>query len=304
MSDLKSDMCGEAKLLILGGSSFVGRHLFKRLGPGRAIATFNKTPITGGVRFDSLSMRLADIIDDPGDVTEAVILLGDTNPDSCAADPVVSNALNVDSTKRVLDDLAELEIRPIFTSSEFVFDGEKGDYVETDPTEPIMLYGLQKLEIERYLEATATNYCVLRLAKVYGEDLGDGTLLTGFLNTIERETSLRCASDQRFSPVYVGDVCDTILRAAEAGLSGTFHVAGPQGLSRLECLNMIVAALGEHRPVELEIEPCSIHDFALPVPRPLDVSMRPDKLVAATGLELRHLAESCAHVASAYARAA
>ena len=80
MSDLKSDMCGEAKLLILGGSSFVGRHLFKRLGPGRAIATFNKTPITGGVRFDSLSMRLADIIDDPGDVTETVILLGDTNP--------------------------------------------------------------------------------------------------------------------------------------------------------------------------------------------------------------------------------
>lgn len=297
-------MTEQKKMLILGASSFVGRHLWARLGPERAIGTYNSTRIPDGIRFDSLTMGLRDVVGDPDTVSEAVILLGNTHPDSCAADPAVSNALNVDSVKRVLDDLAELEIRPIFTSSEFVFDGEKGDYVETDPTEPIMLYGAQKLEIERYLEAAAADYCILRLAKVYGEDLGDGTLLTGFLNTIERETSLRCASDQRFSPVYVGDVCDAILRAAEAGLSGTFHLAGPQGLSRLECLNMIVAALGEHRPVELEIEPCSIHDFALPVPRPVDVSMRPDKLVAATGLELRRLAESCAHVASAYARAA
>ncbi|PPR62487.1 MAG: dTDP-4-dehydrorhamnose reductase [Alphaproteobacteria bacterium MarineAlpha4_Bin2] len=287
------------KLLILGASSFVGQHLWKQLGPQQAIGTYNRNPISHGTFFDSLSMRVGDIIDDPSDIRAAVILLGDTHPDSCADDAAISRALNVRSVLRTLDDLSELDIPPIFTSSEFVFDGERGDYEEADVAEPILLYGHQKLEVERYMQDRGGRFCILRLAKVYGEEPGDGTIISGFIDAVQRGNHLKCASDQRFSPVYVGDVCDAILEVTEREINGLFHLGGPSGLSRFECLEQTLTAVRKYQQVELEIETCSIRDFRLFEPRPVDVSMNSSKLVAATGLRLRRFNESCAAVAFA-----
>ena len=83
-----------------------------------------------------------------------------------------SYAINVQSTRRVIDDLVELGIKPVFTSSEYVFDGEQGNYVEDDPAIPSTVYGSQKLQIEQYLTDRCVDYAVLRLAKVYGSDPG------------------------------------------------------------------------------------------------------------------------------------
>jgi len=77
-----------------------------------------------------------------------------------------SKALNVDSIKRILNRLKEWEIKPIFASSEFVFDGKKGNYKETDEVNPILLYGKQKVAIEDYIQSQFKDYLIFRLAKV------------------------------------------------------------------------------------------------------------------------------------------
>lgn len=285
------------KILILGGSSFVGRHLIARLGSERTIATYNASARPGMVRFDSTTMDLGDIVS-PGTISHAVLLLGDTKPDSCVADPARSRAVNVDAITRIIDRLNDWGIPFTFTSSEFVFDGDKGDYVETDEARPILLYGAQKLDVERYVEATAKHWVTLRLAKVYGEEKGDSTLFTAWADTLSKPARISCAADQRFSPVFVGDVCDAILASVAGKLSGLYHCSGPAGMNQLELLELLVAELRLRRPVDLEITPCSIHDFDLPEKRPLDVSMRPDRLTADAGLALRHPAEACRRIAS------
>lgn len=287
----------QKRILILGGSSFVGRHLFARLGADRAIATYNASAKPGMVRFDSTTMDLAELVS-PKTISHAVLLLGDTKPDSCFADPARSRALNVDSIARVIERLNQWGVPVIFTSSEFVFDGDKGDYVETDPAEPILLYGAQKLEVERIVERTCRDWVTLRLAKIYGEDPTDGTLFTGWLRELTRIKSMKCAYDQRFSPVHVDDVCDAIMAGVEGKLSGLYHCAGPEGLNRTELLELLLTAVRVHRPVDLEVTACSIRDFPLPEKRPLDVSMRPDKLVRDSGLILRHPEDVCRRLAA------
>ena len=84
----------------------------------------------------------------------------------------------------------------------------------------------------------------------------------------------------------------------EKGIRGLYHAAGPIGASRLDLLNMLRAEIGRRHVVRASIEPCSIHDFKLPERRPEDVTMRPDKLVAATGLSLRHPDETCRRLAA------
>ena len=98
-------MSEHKRILVLGGSSFVGRHLRQHWQARPYLATFNANAFEGGVRFDSVSMRLSDAVGDLTAYSHAVMLLGDTQPDSCIADPARSQAVNVDSLKVVIDDL-------------------------------------------------------------------------------------------------------------------------------------------------------------------------------------------------------
>jgi dTDP-4-dehydrorhamnose reductase len=290
------------RIIILGGSSFVGRSLQAAFGAGRALATFNSKPFEGGRHFDSTAMRVTDLVGAGHDFSHAVVLLGDTQPDSCIADPARSERLNVESIVRVFDDLAGLGIKPVFTSSEFVFDGVKGDYVETDAAEPILLYGRQKLAAERYLQSLGIPSAILRLAKVYGDRPGDGSLFTGWLASLRHGGKTRCAADQAFSPVYVGDVVLAIEAAVERDIDGLYHVSGNRRFTRLELLEMFIDVMRErHGRFDVAIEPCSIHDFDLPERRPVDVSMRSDKLVRDTGIELTDARAVCERIALAAA---
>lgn len=281
-----------SRLLILGASSSVGRHLYRRLGPERAIATFNRTPVADGRRFDSMAMSVKEVVG-RGEARHAAVLLADPQPDSCVRDPEGTRQLNVVAMTRLCRDLWELGITPIFASTEFVFDGAKGEYVETDAADPILLYGRQKKEVEDFLIASGQPHAILRFAKVYGDRPGDGTLFTAWVaQALSGTRVMRCAADQAFSPVFVGDVGEAILRVAQAGLSGLYHLSGNRRLTRLELLELTLAAVRRHRSVEVAIEPCSIDDFDLPERRPKDVSMRADKLAAATGMVF-HDIEAC-----------
>ncbi|KIL97727.1 dTDP-4-dehydrorhamnose reductase [Paramagnetospirillum magnetotacticum MS-1] len=274
------------KLLILGASSSVGRHLWTRLGPDQAIGTYRSHELAGGRRFDSVTQSIAQVIR-PGESSHAVILLADPQPDSCVKDPQVSHRLNVVAMTRLVEDLWGLGITPIFASTEFVFDGVKGDYVETDEARPILLYGRQKKEVEDFLLASGKPHAILRFAKVYGTEPGDGTLFSAWIaQALGGATAMRCAADQVFSPVHVGDVGEAILRVAERDLGGIYHLSGNQRFNRLELLEMTLAALVRRGYPRIAVEPCSIDDFNLPERRPKDVSMRAEKLIAATGMTM------------------
>lgn len=282
------------KILILGGSGYVGRHLFKRLGAQRAVATYHNKFLEGGVRFDSLTMELSQIVTDPSAISHAVILLGDIYPHSCAADPQKSNKLNIESIQRIIDDLTKWNIKPIFASSEYLFDGAKGYYREDDPPSPILLYGKQKLAIENYLQARAgDNHVVLRVSKVVGSELDDRTLFSNWLDAIGKTYTIKCAQEQVFSPIYVHDVVEGILRVIEQDCRGLFHLTGPQAFYRLDLLKMLLECVGKYSPVNIKIVPCSIQDFTLLEKHPVNVSMVPDKLVRVTGLKLTDMKTVC-----------
>lgn len=291
----------DKKTLVLGASSFVGGHLLARLDRARTIATYNRRPIPNAVHFDSVEMPLSSVVPNPKALDYAVLLLGDTQPDSCVADRNRSQAVNVDSLKKVVDTLTGWGVPIVFTSSEFVFDGRKGEYVESDPPSPILLYGRQKLEMERYIASMSTEFVILRLAKVYGETRGDGTLFTAWLPVLLQGKTIRAAQDQRFSPIFVGDVVGAILAVMEKKARGLYHAAGPMGASRFDFLRMLRSEVVKQSDARAEIAPCSIHDFDLPERRPENVTMHPDKLVAATGLILRQPLETCRRLAATLA---
>ncbi len=277
------------KVLIVGASGFVGGYMLDLLGEERAVGTYHDAPVPGGVMFDVRTMSLAESIKDPSLFSHAFVLFGDTHPDSCQRDPENAHAINVTGAIHVIDQLSAWGIPFSFTSSESVFDGEKGNYREDDVARPIMLYGDQKLAIEKYLALKDCPYTITRLGKVIGSDPRTDKLYAGWIKAMDEGTTIRCAVDQTFSPIHVSDVVDGLLRAAEQKVYGLFHLCGAKGYSRLQLLHLTYNAFKKHKDVSSVIEECSIDDFDLLEPRPKDVSMSPAKLVAATGLKLKSM---------------
>lgn len=277
----------------MGASSYIGRHLVASMDPSKTVATYFRTPVEGGVFFDSLSMELTDIVDDLAEFSHAVVLYADSKPDSCAEDIENSTALNVKSTQSILQCLKKWGIKPIFASTESVFDGVKGDYVEADSVNPIMAYGQQKVDIERYIQSNHDEYVIIRLAKVFGSSKGDGTLFTAWIEAIENSQKIYCAHDQIFSPIHVNDVVDGIKKIIESGVNGVFHVSAWKAYNRIDLFQMLSASVSRYKTFEPDLVPISIRDLNLKEARPLNVSMSPEKLVAATGLDIKPVEQTC-----------
>lgn len=261
------------KTLILGASSFLGKYFLKSNYLNKFFGTYNNHEVNSSIKFNSLSDDISELDLDWNDFSHAVILIGDTDPDSCYENPESSNLTNVVSIKKIIDFLVIKNIFIIFTSSEFIFDGQKGPYKELDKAIPILLYGHQKLEIETYLKSIQRS-CILRLAKMYGDFDNDRTLFTNWVKDIDANKKIICANDQYFSPVYVEDVVKIINLVIRNNISGVFHVSCGKKYRR----DFLLDALCEAKRIRPEIKFCSINDFDLAENRPLDVSMDSSKI--------------------------
>ena len=281
------------KILILGASGFIGRALSERLGNEQCMCTYNSgKKLVNGIHFNILADSIANI--DTSAVSHAVVLFGVTNPDHCANNRELSDAVNIRGVKRVLDELGERQIPFIFASSEVVFDGLKGDYVEGDLPNPILSYGIQKRMVEEYIAEKWLLATSIRIAKVYGTRPGDKSLLDGWFQQALLGGEIRCAADFISSAVHIDDVVTSILAICSNGLYGTYHVGGPRGISRYDLfLSLLDAIQKKHRIPSTRVVPCSIDDFVTVEKRPKNVSFVTKKLVRDTGIVLRPFEDGC-----------
>jgi dTDP-4-dehydrorhamnose reductase len=293
-------MANLRKVLLLGGCGFVGRAVARRFGVERVAASYHRPPSAGAdrwppgsFRFDAATQDLLEVVPDLSPYSHAVVLLGDTKLNSCFNDQAKSYALNVVGIRRVLDRLREHDVFPVFTSTEAVFDGRRGNYDESDAPNPLNVYGRQKVEVERYLIDHFTDSLVLRLAMVYGDAPGDGSLPTDWAGKLHRGEPFTCAHDNRCSPIHVDDCAASIAALIERGCRGIYHVAGTRAVSRCEIADLLIDEAVRCGSKPPDVKRCSIDDFKLPEPRPHDVSLNAAKCIAATGVVPRDVADAC-----------
>lgn len=224
-------------------------------------------------RFRDLLARL------PGWFTHAIVLYGAIDVERCAADPAGTAAVNIDSVARVIDDARHAGMVPVFASTDYVFDGGRGGYVETDVPEPCTEYGRQKLAIERRLDESGDSALVVRMSRVVGRAVGTHSVLGPLVADIRAGKPIRCATDQRFSPADVDDVAHALIQLIEDGATGLFHLAGPDSFSRLELAQLLLDSIRAVDPrMRAELIPCRLHDLPFRERRPLDTSLATNKL--------------------------
>lgn len=113
-------------------------------------------------------------------------------------------------------------------STNFVFDGSLDrPYVESDPVNPLGVYGKSKLEGEQRLLTIMPGALVIRSAALFG-DSGPSTPGRSFPDRILARArsgeGLRVVSDQRVNPTYARDLAATAVKLAERRTTGLLHV--------------------------------------------------------------------------------
>jgi dTDP-4-dehydrorhamnose reductase len=188
------------------------------------------------------------------------------------ADPALARRINVDAT-RVLIDLAA-DIPFVFLSTDFVFDGKKGNYLETDPANPISLYGETKAAAEQI---------VLKNPKaiVIRTSINCGTSKSGrrgFNEQLRRDLQTRdkiqMFTDEFRCPIFAGETARAGWELVDKNCTGLFHVAGAEKLSRWQMGQL----LAQRAPEELrsKMEPGLTEDFPGPARAP-DTSLNISK---------------------------
>ena len=286
--------------LVVGASGFLGRHLLGRLGPG-STGTFHRSPFPGGVRFDAADMRLRDVVPDLGRrFTHAFVPYGTIDMEGCARDPETTSKINVDSVRRVLDELLSAGVRTVFVSTDYIFDGTRSFWTEEDVAEPRMAYGHQKLAVERWLADRPGPWLVVRLSKIVSGDTRTHSMLGQWVNDIKAGKTMRCADDQFFSPAWVEDLAGAMIALAGTEATGIHHLAGRERFSRIGLLQLLVEHVRAVDPgVTAEVVPAKLHDFPFLERRPLDTSLSTRKLQDKIAWPFKTMNELCASIAAA-----
>lgn len=162
----------------------------------------------------------------------------------------------------------------IYLSSDLVFDGKKGlPYVETDPPNPLNVYGCSKLAGEQLVRTLVRSHYIIRAGWMFGGNGSDHKFVGKILELAATGKPIQAVLDRIGSPVYTADLAETIRQILEKKLPwGTYHVANKGLCSRYEFAAQILRYAGLSG---VTLKPVPSFFFAPGAPRPVFSALRP-----------------------------
>ena len=159
-----------------------------------------------------------------------------TQVDACENDKVKCDTLNVNVVQWLAAICQELSAHLVHISTDFIFDGKKGWYKETDVPNPLSYYGFSKLKSEQVLEKSNINYTILRTSLVYGKvfDMSKSNIVLWVKESLENKREITIVDDQFRAPTYVEDLALACKISMDKNATGIFNIASSKLLSIYE----------------------------------------------------------------------
>ncbi|NVK52705.1 MAG: dTDP-4-dehydrorhamnose reductase [Flavobacteriaceae bacterium] len=159
-----------------------------------------------------------------------------TNVDACENDKKGCYDLNVNVVAHLIDVCQQTNAHLIHLSTDFIFDGVKGNYNETDKPNPLSYYGETKLLSEKLLEDSSINFTILRTILVYGlvNDMSRSNIVLWVKESLEKGNEITIVDDQYRTPTYVEDLAIACKLSIDQNANGVFHISSNQLMSIYE----------------------------------------------------------------------
>ena len=278
------------KLLVTGASGFLGWHLCQIAKQEYSVygTYFSHKIEIPGVKTLSANLtqwsELQQIFKEiqPTAVIHTAAL---SQPNFCQTHPQESHAINVTASKNIAELCADYSIPCIFTSTDLVFDGKDAPYKETDPVNPVNLYGEQKVMAEEEMLKCYPMTTVCRMPLMFGAATPTATsFIQGFIKTLQQGKELNLFTDEFRTPVSGLSAAKGLLLVLDKQigldkqlkeqlkqqLNGRIHLGGKERMSRYEFGKLMVEVF---QLSDAKIKLGRQQDVKMAAPRPSDVSL-------------------------------
>lgn len=216
-----------------------------------------------------------------------------TAVDEAEEHPDRAFTLNRDGARQLAEEAARRGAPVIHISTDYVFDGRKDSpYVETDPPNPLTVYGRSKLEGEAAVASANPRHVILRTAWIHSPF--GRNFVSAMLARARNGERLQVVDDRWGSPTYAPHLAETILgvaRALAAGkdcdnLWGVYHAAGSGAATWRSLAQEIFQRSARLGGPSAEVEPIASGDYPTRTLRPASALLDCSKLDRLFGLRL------------------
>lgn len=213
-----------------------------------------------------------------------------TAVDKAETEPALAMLINAVAVRELARVCHRHGIWCIHYSTDYVFDGSsKIPYKESDPVNPLGIYGKTKLAGEQFIEQETDRYLILRTSWVYS---WRGTnFVKTMLRLANKTDQLSVVNDQLGCPSYACDIARTTLDmivqiknkdADDTRLSGIYHLTGSDATTWYDFARAIFDRSGH----SIVVNPVPTSEYPTPAKRPLFSLLDNTKLSDIFGLEM------------------
>ena len=249
------------KILITGGTGFIGSHLTQFLKKDNDITIYDvKKPIEKDVKF-----ILGDILDEQKilqsfqDFDAIIHLAATVGVKNTETNPVLTLNTNILGTKNILEACKKHNIKKVILASYSEIYGEprKVPIDETQTPIPITTYGISKLASEEYLKSYAKtcgfNYSILRFFNVVGPKQSSRFVLPEFIKNALNNKPLVIHGNglQIRAFCHIADICQGIEKSICKGDGEIFNIGNDLEPISIENLaKKVISVLNSQSTIE------------------------------------------------------
>lgn len=243
------------KLLITGSNGLLGQKLvadciaqhidFHAISSGD-----NRNPSCPESKYTAIDITAINVVEkfiQGNTFTHIIHTAAMTNVDACELNPSACYAINHLASQHLFEIANAKNIHFTLLSTDFVFDGETGNYSETDQPNPLSVYGKSKwLAEQELLNSTYTNWAIARTIIVYGTGykLNKSNIFSWLLNELSQGKEVSLITDHFRAPTWAEDLATGCIAIVKNNSTGIFHLSGPETLSIFEIGIRVAKFLG------------------------------------------------------------
>lgn len=181
--------------------------------------------------------------------------------------------VNADGTKNIARVCKELDLKMVYISTDYVFDG-KGErpWEPDDARSPLNVYGESKYQGELAVEEYLDKYFIVRIAWVFG--VNGKNFIKTMLKLGETHKEINVVNDQTGSPTYTYDLAVLLADMVETEKYGRYHATNEGLCTWYEFAKEIFKQAG----MDVKVSPVSSEEFPAKAKRPHNSRMDKSKL--------------------------
>lgn len=188
--------------------------------------------------------------------------------------------VNADGTRNIALVCRDLDIKMVYISTDYVFDGQgTRPWEPDDARDPLNVYGVTKCEGEMAVEELVKKFFIVRIAWVFG--VNGKNFIRTMLRLGEERGAVSVVDDQIGSPTYTYDLARLLVDMTESEHYGRYHATNEGFCSWYEFACEIFKQAGMN---EVKVTPVDSSQFPAKAKRPMNSRMDKSKL-AANGFE-------------------